>query len=97
MLPKGNVVSLKAVERGGIRALAGGGVSVGATSSHFQLQEWIERRLMGELEIVRGDNGSLVISSGHPELTFQLLTSRRAFSQLNSMVHPHESKRNVGE
>ena len=24
MLPKGNVVSLKAVERGGIRALAGG-------------------------------------------------------------------------
>jgi len=26
------------------------------------LKEWIERRLMGELEIVRGDNGSLVIS-----------------------------------
>ena len=44
----------------------------------MKLQEWIERRLMGELEIVRGDNGSLVISSGHPELTSRLLTSRRA-------------------
>lgn len=101
MLPKGNAVSLKAVERGGYKGTGRGGVSVGATSSHFQLpyacQEWIERRLMGELEIVRGDNGSLVISSGHPELTSRLLTSRRAFSLLNSMVHPHELKRNVGE
>ena len=81
MLPKGNVVSLKAVERGGIRALAGGVVRLvphPAIFSFRKCQEWIERRLMGELEIVRGDNGSLVISSGHPELTSQLLTSRRA-------------------
>ena len=59
-------MSLKAVGTRGIPALRGGVRSV--PHPPRANQEWIERRLMGELEIVRGENGSLVISSGHPEL-----------------------------